>query len=120
MPSASVSNWRFSSRVLLPIIVAGAATVLLILGVLVYTTRESDAIARERQTELVSKVLSEQIAKITRDQESVTIWDEAIRHTRGDLDFTWFDLNLGIWIHDYFGHDRVTCSTLRMNRFTPW
>jgi diguanylate cyclase (GGDEF)-like protein len=107
MPSISVSEWRFSSRVLLPILVAGAATVLLILGILVYTTRESDTIARERQTELVSKILSEQIGKITRDQQSVTIWDEAIKHTKGDLDLTWFDLNLGVWMHNYFGHDRV-------------
>ena len=82
MPNTAAHAWQFSSRVLLPIVVAGVSAILLILGVLVYTTRESDKIAKERETELVAQVISEQFEKITRDQESVTIWDEAVRHTR--------------------------------------
>jgi diguanylate cyclase (GGDEF)-like protein len=101
------SEWRFSSRVLLPILVAGVATIVLVAGVLFLATRESDYVSSERQGRLVQHVLAESFAKITHDQESATIWDESILHTRGDLDFDWLDNNLGIWLYDYFGHDRT-------------
>ena len=105
--SKNLPGWRFSSRVLLPIVLVGAAAILLIVGILILTTRESDHLALDRQTRLVSHVLSEQFAKFAHDQESVTLWDDAIRRTTVDFDPEWIDLNLGVWLYDYFGHDRV-------------
>jgi diguanylate cyclase (GGDEF)-like protein len=101
------SKWRFSSRVLLPILVVGTAAIALVAGVLFLATRESDDIASERQYRLVSHALAESFAKITHDQESVTVWDAAVQHTKGDLDLDWLDENFGIWFYDYFGHDRT-------------
>jgi diguanylate cyclase (GGDEF)-like protein len=101
------NRWRFSSRVLLPILVVGVASIALVAGVLFLATRESDQIASERQSRLVSHALAENFAKITRDQESVSIWDEAVQRTLGELDLDWFDANFGIWLYDYFGHDRT-------------
>jgi diguanylate cyclase (GGDEF)-like protein len=103
-----LGEWRFSSRVLLPIIAAGSAFVLFLGGFLLYATQETDRIARERQATLISHRLSESFAKITHDQQASTIWDDAVVRTAGQpYDFDWFDLNLGVWLGEYFGHDRV-------------
>ena len=37
----------------------------------------------------------------------MTVWDDSLEHLQGPLDFDWLDLNLGVWLHDYFGHDDV-------------
>ena len=120
MPSIRLPQWRFSSRVLVPIVLVIAATTLLLTGLLVYAARESDQIARERQAKLVSHVLTEQIGKIAHDQQSMTIWDDSLKHLQGPLDFDWLDLNLGIWLHDYFGHDDVFVLNGRDEPSTPW
>src|SRR5262245_23030278 len=101
------AEWRFSTRALFPIAVAGCAAALLVAVVLLFATRESDQVALERQTRLVTHVLKEQLAKITHDQQSVTIWDESIRQTeKAEIDLEWFDGNFGPWLYTYFGHDR--------------
>ena len=107
MPPSVSLEWRFSSRVLLPLFLVGAAAFLLVAGALLLATREADRIVWERQTQLVSHALAESFAKITHDQQSVSIWDESILHTRAVNDLDWLDANLGIWLHDYFGHDRA-------------
>jgi diguanylate cyclase (GGDEF)-like protein len=93
--------------VLLPIALAVPPTILLVAFVLLPATRESDRVAWERQYRLVAHVLSEQVAKISHDQESVTIWDDAIEKTVFNFDHEWIDINLGVWMYDYFGHDRT-------------
>src|SRR4051812_42008116 len=100
-------QWRFSSRVLLPIVAAGSAAALLVITALFLAARQSDDIAWERQRQLVSHVLSEQIAKISHDQQSVTIWDDAVKNTKLQFDASWVSVNLGVWMHDYFGHDEI-------------
>jgi diguanylate cyclase (GGDEF)-like protein len=107
MPDARAHNWNFSTRILLPLMVVGAITAFLVVGVLLYATRESDRLSWERQSLLVSHVLSEQVARISHDVESVSVWDDAIRNSRIKFDRDWVDINLGVWMFDYFGHDRA-------------
>ena len=77
-----------------------------ILGLLYWSTASADALSRERQHRLIGNVLRQSAAQIAHDQESVTVWDEAIHHVRqSQFDLEWFDSNLGIWLHDYYGHD---------------
>jgi len=64
MSDVRFQEWRFSRRILLPIVVAGVVTVALVASVLFYATRESDRISWEKQSLLVSHVLSEQVAGI--------------------------------------------------------
>jgi diguanylate cyclase (GGDEF)-like protein len=92
---------------MLPIGLIFAAMVVLVTGFLFYTAHETDLATSERQSTIVAHVLEEQFEKITHDQESVSIWDESVIRMRGEPDFEWFDANLGIWLHEYFGHDRV-------------
>ncbi|OYX64318.1 MAG: hypothetical protein B7Y88_11580 [Sphingomonadales bacterium 32-64-17] len=77
-----------------------------ILGLLYWSTASADALSRERQHRLIGNVLRQSAAQIAHDQESVTVWDEAIHQVRrSQFDLEWFDSNLGIWLHDYYGHD---------------
>ena len=70
--------------------------------------RRATGIAWERQSQLVSHVLHEQVAKIPHDQQSVTIWDDAVKNTKDALrSASGWSVNLGIWMHDYFGHDEI-------------
>jgi len=107
MPQIRNKQWRFSSRVLLPIVAAGIAAALLVIIALFLAARQSDGIAWERQRQLVSHVLSEQTAKISHDQQSVTVWDDAVKNTTLHFDASWVSVNLGVWMHDYFGHDEI-------------
>ena len=107
MSSIRKSDRRFSSGILLPVLSAGTVAVALVIGLLFFATRQTDHLARERQERLVSHVLGEQVSRISHDQESVTIWDDSIRHTVHAFDFDWVDVNLGVWMHSYFEHDRV-------------
>ena len=47
--------------------------------------------------------------RIPHDQESIAIWDDAVVKTELDIR-PWVDINLGIWMYDFFGHDRAFCS----------
>jgi len=107
MSKASSREWRFSTRVVVPVVTAGIAAILLVVATLLLTTRESDRLASERQSLLIAHVLSEQAAKISHDQESVTVWDDAVRNVSLHFDPTWTNTNLGAWMHDYFGHDEL-------------
>jgi diguanylate cyclase (GGDEF)-like protein len=107
MSDSPKHEWSFTTRILLPLMLAGATTILLVAGVLFYATSESDRLSWDRQSSLVSHVLSEQVAKISHDQESITIWDDAVRYTKLIFDPEWVDINLGVWMFDYFGHDRA-------------
>jgi diguanylate cyclase (GGDEF)-like protein len=83
--------------------------VALVVGaLLVWSTRQADIIERERQAGLASFVLMQAVAKVGYEQEASTVWDEAIIQVHApDLDLEWIDNNLGIWMHDYYGHDQT-------------
>lgn len=80
---------------------AGAA-----LGFTFWSTANIDGRALERQTKMVAQVLSAQRNRIRHDQESVAIWDDALFAAKLSPNLKWIDTNLGVWMHDYFGHDR--------------
>ena len=75
-----------------------------IYGTMVWATRQSDETAVQRQESLVSRIVSEMQDRIAHDQESATVWDDAVRKV-GEGDREWIQANLGKWMHTYFGHD---------------
>jgi diguanylate cyclase (GGDEF)-like protein len=86
--------------------VALGAAMIVIGGLLFWSTRSVDRISFERQQRLVATVLAESVRRVAHDQESVTVWDDSIRQLRRPaLDLDWMDNNLGIWLHTYFGVD---------------
>ncbi|MBB3542088.1 bifunctional diguanylate cyclase/phosphodiesterase [Rhizobium sp. BK399] len=75
-------------------------------AVLELATERSDKIAAERQTHLAETLISKMQAAVAHDQESATVWDDAIRNVRDD-NADWMQANLGKWMFTYFQHDRA-------------
>lgn len=100
------SRPRFALGVLMPILLVLAATSGLLALVLNWTARGADDAALTKQNLLVEQAMRRGVDSISHQQESVTVWDDAILRLRsGDLE--WLDGNLGVWLFDYFGIDRV-------------
>ena len=99
---------RFISHVAVPVGLAAFAIVAIVAALLVWSTAQSDRLSAERQQRLVELVFGQSTDKVAYDQESATVWDESVENVRAaDRDLEWLDGNLGIWMHDYFGIDRV-------------
>jgi signal transduction histidine kinase/ActR/RegA family two-component response regulator len=63
---------------------------------------DSDAAARETRQAL--RALDGERNQIAVEQQSATIWDDALEAV-ASRDLLFMDDNLGVWMHDYFGHD---------------
>ncbi|MBY3004002.1 putative bifunctional diguanylate cyclase/phosphodiesterase [Rhizobium leguminosarum] len=85
-----------------------AATSLIIgcvlLGTLHWAAANTDIVAQARQRDLARLIVSKMQVSVAHDQESATVWDDAVRNTRA-RDLGWLKSNLGDWMHTYFGHD---------------
>jgi diguanylate cyclase (GGDEF)-like protein len=93
-----------------PIIAAGATvafTILLLASMLFLSATQSDQLSRKRLQQVVGYALGKSIERVPYDQESVAIWDDAVKNVRNKLDAKWVDINLGVWMFDYFKHDRT-------------
>ena len=99
-------RWQFSTSVLLPVVLTLVVTVAAVLGFTLWSTANIDERALERQTRMVAHVLSAQRDQISHDQESVAIWDDALSATKLAPNPDWVDNNLGVWMYDFFGHNR--------------
>jgi diguanylate cyclase (GGDEF)-like protein len=75
---------------------------------ILFSARQADSLAAERQQQLIATVLQQSIARTAHDQESTTVWEDAVRQVEAPRpDATWLDANLGVWLHTYYGHDEV-------------
>ncbi len=102
---AEVSMVRhFLIKTALPIILAALAAAALVSAVLFWSSFRADRISIDRQTSLMRLVISQAQESVAHDQESATVWDDAIRGVK-ENDPEWMDANLGAWMHTYFGHD---------------
>ena len=98
------SGRRFLLQIVVPFFVAATLINVVAAGLLYWSTTEADRISIERQRGLVHLVVSTLRATIAHDQESVTVWDDAVEEVRAGSD-EWIDVNLGSWMNTYFGHD---------------
>ncbi|MBP0441181.1 putative bifunctional diguanylate cyclase/phosphodiesterase [Tianweitania sediminis] len=96
---------RFLTRVVLPTLLGVGALTVFVGGLLVWAGREADDVALERQAALVTLVIANLRETIAHNQESVTVWDDAVRAVEKEDAAEWIDYNLGSWMHTYFGHD---------------
>ena len=84
-------RWRLGG-IWLVAVLAIASAALAVGGLLLWSTTSADQLSRERQQHLVSTVLSQSVAGVAHDQESVTVWDDSIHRLRArPLDQTWLD-----------------------------
>ena len=104
--SSTLERWQFSTAVLLPVILALGITAAAVLGFVFWSTANIDQRSLERQRSMVSQVIEARRQGIQHDLESVAIWDSAVLNAGLMFNFNWVDINLGRWMHDFFGHDR--------------
>lgn len=100
----------FLLKTVTPIFAVAIAIAALVASLFLWATHEADRISIERQHQLVEFVVSQLQRGIALDQESVTVWDDAVTAVRNAdaedaANAEWIDLNLGSWMHSYFGHD---------------
>lgn len=105
MSTADFRSGRFLKRVALPTLIGISALGALVGLLLVWAGREADDIAVSRQVALANLVISNLRETIAHNQESVTVWDDAVEAVQQDNAAEWIDYNLGAWMHTYFGHD---------------
>ncbi|WP_162789205.1 MULTISPECIES: putative bifunctional diguanylate cyclase/phosphodiesterase [Sphingomonas] len=86
---------------------------LVMLGSLAATHRESVAIATEREQQQVRNALIATVGDMRADLTSVTFWDEAAQHTGVKFDPKWTDENVGVWLAKYYSVDESFVLTDR-------
>ncbi len=92
---------------LLPAILALVLTAAAVLGFVLWSTANIDQRAFERQSAMVAQVIEARRLAVQHDQEAVSIWDDAVVNTARAFDFEWVHINLGLWMYEFFGHDRT-------------
>lgn len=96
---------RFLLNFAVPLILAMGLSFALYLA-LTWSARQSDYLAQERQSQLVTLIVSNMQADIAHDQESSSVWDDAVRVVMNRTpDREWLENNLGQWMQTYFQHD---------------
>jgi diguanylate cyclase (GGDEF)-like protein len=101
---ASLGSSRFPLLIGLAICGIG-----LLLSSLLYLAAQTvDHLSEQRERALIGRMISMSIKQVAQNQESTTVWDDAIvQLRRTPLDDEWLDLNVGVWLHSYFGLDEV-------------
>lgn len=98
----------FVVRIALPAIGAFALVAAALAATTFFAADQANRLAGDRQESLIRASITELGARIGYEQESITIWSESLKQTSAvQPDLTWFDDNLGVWLHDYYGHDEA-------------
>lgn len=95
-----------TGQITLALVLLASVAIALVVGFAWLAASTADEAAIERQKNFVRLGLAEEIANVAREQESVTIWDDAVIFAR-DGDQLWMAENLGEWMFTYYGHDRA-------------
>ena len=101
----SSNSGSFARKIALPTLIGTGILATLIGLLLMWAGREADEVAVDRQVALANLVISNLRDTIAHDQESVTVWDDAVRAVEQGNAGEWIDYNLGSWMNTYFGHD---------------
>jgi diguanylate cyclase (GGDEF)-like protein len=111
------TNWRFSLKVLLPVVVAIVVTLGVSVGFILWSAIKSDDRALERQTRIVGHMLEKAKQTIASQQDAVTEWDEAVEALRGggSIDRAWVADNLGYDVFAQFAHNRIYVLDPQLN-----
>lgn len=59
---------------------------------------------------MVALTVSKLKSSIAHDQESATVWDDAVTNSLA-RNPDWMETNLGVWMNTYFGHDAAIVLT---------
>jgi diguanylate cyclase (GGDEF)-like protein len=71
-----------------------------------YATMQADQASLDRQKILIANGLRDQIAAVEREQESISVWDDAVTNAKSGNE-QWMVENISVWMYSYYGHNRV-------------
>ncbi|OWK33106.1 putative bifunctional diguanylate cyclase/phosphodiesterase [Sphingomonas mucosissima] len=95
-------------RLLLPIALATIIAITILGFGLFWSAGRSDTVSIDRQVRTVQRAVQTSLAEIQLQQQTVAVWDDLVVKLRAPApDLDWLDANIGLWLHDLFGHDRV-------------
>lgn len=94
-------------KTIIAVVVTSAVMTGVLAYSLVFVANGVDGAAQDRETRFASHLADEIYSKLPTDQESVAIWDDAVVNTVTNFNPTWIEVNLGVWMFDYFHHDRA-------------
>ncbi len=101
-------NWRFTMRVLLPVVASTTAALVLAGLALVWAVRESDQLSIERQQRMTERSIRAFVGELAKQQEMVAVWNDTVRQVSArPLDEKWLEANIGGWLNRTFGQDQV-------------
>jgi diguanylate cyclase (GGDEF)-like protein len=106
--SSAFSNWRFSTRILLPVAAVTFAALSLAAFSIFWAVRESNDISVERQLKTTDRTIRAIVGELAQQQEMVAVWNDTVEQVKKpELDLDWIDANLGPWLYRTFGQDQV-------------
>lgn len=96
----------FTSQVTWTVLALAAFSTSMVLAFGFFATLQADRDSLEKQRTFVANGIEEELQAVVRQQQSVTVWDDAVLAARAN-DQAWMTENLGSWMYSYYGHDRV-------------
>ncbi len=103
----SGKKYPFALRVALPVVLAVLAAAAIFHSFLFWSMRSIDAVSVERQRDLALVVIGQLRTSVAHDQESATVWDDAVLALQRGADPDWVNDNLGGWMYTFFRHNGV-------------
>lgn len=95
-----------TAQVTFAVILMAVLSLVLVAAFSVYAVLQVDGTALERERFFVRSGLTEQIEGLSREQRSVTLWNDSVLNAKaGNQD--WMRQNISVWMSSYYGHDRV-------------
>ncbi|MBL8580130.1 MAG: bifunctional diguanylate cyclase/phosphodiesterase [Mesorhizobium sp.] len=103
---SKASNNPVTSQVTLIVLALAAFSLAMLVGFGFFATLETDRNSLAKQKAFVAAGIADETAELIRQQTSVSLWDDSVLAAR-NRDQAWMTDNLGQWIYDYYGIDRV-------------
>jgi len=105
--TSTLERWQFSAAVLLPVVLALVITAAAVLGFVFWSTANIDERALEQQSTMFEHVIEARRTRLEHELASVAFRDDAVVNTRLMFNANWVDRNIGRWMHEFFGHNRI-------------
>lgn len=102
--TGTASSRSFSLVVLGSVLVVFAATAALLGFFVFWSGAQVDKVGIDRQATRIVSALSQQLRQISKDQESVGVWDVTLSAV-SRRDYTWLNHNIARQMSSYFRHD---------------
>lgn len=104
---SSVLRWNTATRLAGGCVLAVLVTAVFLTATVIWSAYKIDDREMKRQSSIVYQAIHAYTEKMTYDQKSVAVWDDAIKKVKLNFDLEWVENNIGAWLPEYFHHDQI-------------